>query len=106
MLLQRVKGNAAELTAREALRLGTRGGASVLGRDDIGSLEPGKAADFAAFDLNEPGMSGTDWDPLAALVFCKPSRAAWTVVDGKPVVREGRIATVDFQPGDGRPPGG
>ena len=96
MLLQRVKGNAAELTAREALRLGTRGGASVLGRDDIGSLEPGKAADFAAFDLNEPGMSGTDWDPLAALVFCKPSRAAWTVVDGKPVVREGRIATVDF----------
>ncbi len=96
MLLQRVKGNAAELTAREALRLGTRGGASVLGRDDIGSLEPGRAADFAAFDLNQPALAGTDWDPLAALVFCRPPRAAWTVIAGKPVVREGRIATVDM----------
>ena len=96
MLLQRVKGNAAELTAREALHLGTRGGASVLGRDDIGSLEPGKAADFAAYDLNQPALAGAGWDPLAALVFCRPPRAAWTVIAGKPVVREGRIATVDM----------
>jgi len=97
MLLQRVKGNAAELTGREALRLATRGGAAVLGREDnIGSLEPGKNADFAAYDLNTAEMAGTDWDPLAALVFCKPSRAAWTVIGGKAVVRDGRIATVDF----------
>jgi len=96
MLLQRVKGNAAEMTAREALRVGTRGGASVLGRGDIGQLTPGMAADFAAFDMNEPAMAGADWDPLAALVFCRPSRANWTVINGKPVVREGRIATVDF----------
>lgn len=96
MLLQRVKGNAAEMTAREALRVATRGGASILGRDDVGQLAPGMAADFAAFDLNEPAMAGADWDPLAALVFCRPSRANWTVINGKPVVREGRIATVDF----------
>lgn len=97
MLLQRVKGNAAELTAREALRVATRGGASVLGRGDIGSLEPGKAADFAAFDLNQPALAGAGWDPLAALVFCRPPAAAWTVIAGKPVVREGRIATVDMR---------
>ncbi len=97
MLLQRVNGEAATLGAREALRVGTRGGAAVLGRTDIGSLEPGKAADFAAFDMNEPALAGADWDPLAALVFCRPARAAWTVVAGRPVVREGRIATVDFR---------
>lgn len=96
MLLQRVRGNAAEMTAREALRVATRGGASVLGRGDIGQLTPGMAADFAAFDLGEPSMAGADWDPLAALVFCRPSRANWTVINGNPVVREGRIATVDF----------
>lgn len=97
MLLQRVNGGAAAMTAREALRVATRGGAAVLGREDnIGSLEPGKNADFAAYSLNEPGMAGTDWDPLAALVFCKPSRAAWTVIGGRAVVRDGEIETVDF----------
>ncbi len=97
MLLQRAKGNAAELTAREALRIATRGGAAVLGReDDIGSLEVGKNADFAAYDLNTPTMAGTDWDPLAALIFCRPAQAAWTVIGGRPVVRDGLIASVDF----------
>jgi len=97
MLLQRVKGHAAELTAREALRIATRGGAAVLGReDDIGSLEVGKNADFAAYDLNTPAMAGTDWDPLAALIFCRPAQATWTVIGGRPIVRDGLIASVDF----------
>ncbi|MCY4191590.1 MAG: 8-oxoguanine deaminase [Rhodospirillaceae bacterium] len=97
MLLQRVKGHSAELTAREALRIATRGGAAVLGReDDIGSLEVGKNADFAAYDLNTPAMAGTDWDPLAALIFCRPAQATWTVIGGRPIVRDGLIASVDF----------
>jgi 8-oxoguanine deaminase len=98
MLLQRVLGGAAGMTAREALRIATRGGASVLGRDDIGALAPGMAADFAAFDLTAIALAGADWDPLASLVFCAPLAAAYTVVQGRCVVRQGRIATLDMAP--------
>ena len=73
LLLQRIQGNPAALTAREVLRLATRGGAAVLGRDDIGFLAPGMAADFIGYRLDSaPLAGGAVHDPLAALVFCQP----------------------------------
>ncbi len=98
MLLQRVLGSAAGMTARQALRLATRGGAEVLGRDDIGILAPGMAADFAAYDLSAVELAGADWDPLASLVFCAPLAASYTVVQGRCIVRQGRIASIDMVP--------
>lgn len=83
------------MTAREALRLGTRGGAAVLGRSDIGSLEVGKCADFFAIDLNRLDYAGALHDPVAAAVFCHPVRADFTVIGGKFVVRDGHLVTVD-----------
>lgn len=85
------------LTARQALRLATRGGAEVLGRTDIGSLEPGKCADFVAFDLNQLDFAGGLQDPLAALVFCQPVKSAYTVVQGKCIVQKGELTTIDLQ---------
>ena len=86
------------MTARQALEIGTRGGAAVLGRDDIGSLEPGKQADFFTLDLGEIGYAGGQSDPVAAVVFCAPTRARRVVVGGRVVVVEGRIATLDIEP--------
>lgn len=83
------------ITAREALWLGTRGGAAVLGRSDIGSLEAGKCADFFAVNLNRLDYAGALHDPVSALVFCQPVRVDYTVVGGKFVVRDGRLVTVD-----------
>lgn len=82
------------MSAREALYLGTRGGAAVLGRDDIGSLEVGKCADFFAINLNQLGYAGMH-DPVSAVVFGQPVRVDYTVVGGKFVVKEGRLATAD-----------
>lgn len=95
LLLQRVAKGGAALTARQALELATLGGASALGRDDIGALAPGKAADLAAFDLSDIAFSGAQWDPVAALVFCGPARADSVVVNGRVVVERGRCVTVD-----------
>ncbi len=83
------------LTAREALWLGTRGGAAVLGRSDIGSLEAGKCADFFAVNLNQLDYAGALHDPVSALVFCQPGRVDYTVVGGKYVVKEGQLVTID-----------
>lgn len=84
------------MTARQALELATRGGASVLGRQDIGSLEPGKCADFFAINLNRLEFAGALHDPLAALVFCAPMKADFTVVGGKFIVRDGNLASIDL----------
>ncbi len=83
------------MTAREALRLATRGGAAVLGRSDIGSLEPGKCADFFAVNLNRLDYAGGLHDPVAAAVFCHPVKADYTVIGGRFVVRDGHLVTVD-----------
>jgi cytosine/adenosine deaminase-related metal-dependent hydrolase len=83
------------MTAREALWLATRGGAAVLGRTDIGSLEVGKCADFFALDLNHLEYAGAGHDPVAALVFCQPRRMDYTVVGGRFVVRQGRLVVAD-----------
>lgn len=91
------EGDALELmTARQALRLATRGGAAVLGRTDIGSLEVGKCADFFAVNLNQLDFAGGLHDPLAALVFCSPAKADYTVVGGKFIVKEGQMQTVEL----------
>jgi len=91
----RGEGERALMTAREALWLGTRGGAAVLGRNDIGSLEPGKCADFFAMALNRLGYAGALHDPVAAVVFCQPVRVDYTAVGGRFVVKEGQLVTVD-----------
>ena len=88
-----------EMTARDALRLATRGGAEVLGRQDIGHLAVGMCADLAAFDLRALGFAGgAVHDPLASLLFCASPQAAYTVVNGKVVVRNGQLATVELGP--------
>jgi cytosine/adenosine deaminase-related metal-dependent hydrolase len=84
------------MTAREALYLGTRGGAAVVGRNDIGSLEAGKCADFFAINLNRIGYAGMH-DPVAAVVFGQSVNADYTVVGGKFIVKEGQLVTVDEQ---------
>jgi cytosine/adenosine deaminase-related metal-dependent hydrolase len=84
------------MTAREALWLGTRGGAAVLGRTDIGSLESGKCADFFAINLNRLEYAGgAVHDPVSAVVFCQPAQVDYTVVGGKFVVKEGQLVTID-----------
>ncbi len=84
------------MSARQALELATRGGAAVLGRSDIGSLEPGKAADFIAIDLERIDYAGAMHDPVAATVFCAPVKVDYTVVGGKFVVKEGQLTAVDL----------
>jgi cytosine/adenosine deaminase-related metal-dependent hydrolase len=98
MLLQRVGFGPNAMSAREALELATLGGAAVLGRDDIGALAPGMAADFVAFDLRQPAFAGALHDPVAALVFCSPSHVSLSVINGKVVVREGRLTTLELGP--------
>jgi cytosine/adenosine deaminase-related metal-dependent hydrolase len=82
------------MTAREALYLGTRGGAAVIGRNDIGSLEVGKCADFFAVNLNRLEFTGIH-DPVSAIVFGQPVRVDYTVVHGKFIVKAGQLVTVD-----------
>jgi 8-oxoguanine deaminase len=97
MLLQRVGGNPAALTAREALRLATRGGAAVLGRDDIGQLAPDMAADIIGYRLDTIAMAGgAVHDPLAALVFCQPPQVTFSIVQGVLRVWDGMLLGVDL----------
>lgn len=84
------------MTARGALELATIGGAAVLGRSDIGSLEPGKAADFTAINLNRIDYAGALHDPVAAAVFCAPVKVDYTVVGGKFVVKDGQLTSLDL----------
>ena len=102
MLLARVAPGAGSgpnaMTARTALELATRGGARVLGRDDLGEIAPGMAADLALFRLDDVGFAGALHDPVAALVFCAPRRADYTIVNGRIVVREGRLTTIELPP--------
>ena len=98
MLLQRVGFGPDAMTARQALEIATIGGAQVLGRDDIGALAPGMAADFVAFDLEQVAFAGGRHDPVAALVFCASASVAWSVVNGRVVVRDGRLTTIELEP--------
>jgi cytosine/adenosine deaminase-related metal-dependent hydrolase len=98
LLLQRVSGNPAGLSAQEALWLATRGGAAVLGRDDVGQLAPGKAADLIGFRLDRLDYAGALHDPLGALVFCTPQRVDLSIINGRVVVEDGHLLTVDLGP--------
>ena len=98
MLLQRVKGDAGVMSAQQALELATLGGAAVLGRDDIGALAPGMAADFIGYRLERLDFTGAAHDPLAALVFCTPVNVDLSVVNGRVRIQEGRIVDLDLKP--------
>jgi 8-oxoguanine deaminase len=100
MLLQRVaqgpvKGPAA-MSAREILEIATLGGAKVLARDDIGALAPGMAADIVTVRLDDIGMAGAQHDPVAALTFCQVPRVTHSIVDGRVVVRDGELTTLEL----------
>jgi cytosine/adenosine deaminase-related metal-dependent hydrolase len=97
MLLQRVGNGADAMSAREALEIATLGGAQVLGRGaELGSIEPGKRGDLAVWDVSGLGAAGA-WDPVAALVLCGPFQVRDLVVEGRRVVREGRLAAVEVE---------
>lgn len=100
-LLQRVgwpgfESRADRLSVREALELATLGGARVLGRDDIGSIEPGKIADIVAFRIDDIEHAGSCGDPVAGLVTCTPGRAWLSVINGRIVVEDGVMRGVDL----------
>lgn len=95
MLASRAAGPERGLTAREALRLATRGGAEVLGRDDIGSLEPGGRADVALFGVDDLAHAGTAADPVAGLLMGEAPQVRQLLVEGRQVVRDGRLVTAD-----------
>ena len=86
------------MTARQVLELATRGGARVLGRDDIGQLAPGTCADFFSLDLHTTDYAGGLSDRVAAVVFCAPQKTHYTVIGGRTVVENGVIRTVDMGP--------
>ena len=94
MLLQRVAQGADKMSAREALRIATRGGADVLGRADCGQIAVGKRADIAIWDVSKLESAGS-WDP-AALVLAGPRRVRDLFVEGRQVVRDGQITTIDL----------
>jgi len=97
LLVARGRGGPTALSAREALRLGTRGGAAVLRRNDLGSLEPGKRADFAVWRTDGLELAGADADPVSGLVFSGPHRVDRLVVGGRDVVRGGALVRGDEQ---------
>ena len=94
MLVARGRGGPAAMSAREALWLGTRGGAACLGRDDVGSLEPGKRADIALFDVTGIATAGIEADPVAGIVLAWPQQVRHLVVEGRYVVRDGLLVNV------------
>jgi len=96
MLLQRVGFGPDAMTARQALEMATLGGAKVLNRDDIGALKPGMAADIVTFKMDQVGHAGALHDPVAALVFCTPAYVWHSIINGKVVVADGTLATIDL----------
>ncbi len=86
------------LSARQALEMATRGGAAVLGREDLGSLEPGKCADFIAIRLERLEYAGALEDPVAAAVFCAPVNVDYAFVHGRAIVSDGRLLALELEP--------
>ncbi len=97
LLLARVREvDATALSAREALEIATLGGARALGRDDIGHLAKGMSADFIAFDTERPPFAGAHADPVAALLLCHNDHVDHAFVNGRHIVDQGRITSVDY----------
>jgi len=82
---------------RTALELATRGGAQVLGRDDIGHLAPGMSADFIALDIDQPQFAGARWDLVAAVILGQPDQVDYSFINGRKVVSEGRLTTAELE---------
>ena len=98
LLLQRVKYGAEAFTVQDALDVAILGGAKVLGRDDIGVLEPGYAADFIGVDLNTLSLSGgAVHDPLSSLLLCSVNKVDFSVINGKVIVEDGELKTLDLE---------
>jgi cytosine/adenosine deaminase-related metal-dependent hydrolase len=95
LLVARGRGGPRAMTVRDALRLGTRGGASVLGRDDIGRLAPGKRADIAVWRTDGLELGGAEADPVAGLVLSAPHRVDRLYVGGEEIVRDGHLVRGD-----------
>jgi cytosine/adenosine deaminase-related metal-dependent hydrolase len=89
-------GSPKALSAREALTMATRGGAKLLGRDDIGQLASGKSADFIAINRRQLGLSGTERDPLAALIMCGPFKVDYSFINGEEIVAKGEFVRHDI----------
>ncbi len=90
-------GNVEAMVVRQALELATRGGAAVLGRDDVGHLAPGMSADFIAINLNRVSFAGAH-DPVVAVLFCQPQGVDLSVVNGRLVVQDRQLVTLDVEP--------
>lgn len=96
MLMARVRDqDVMAMTARDSLEIATRGGARVLGRDDIGYLAPGMAADLIAIDLDRLALAGSHWDPVAALLFCQIDRVDYSFINGRQVLGPDGLLTLD-----------
>lgn len=96
-LLARVREcDVTAMSARQILELATLGGARVLGRDDIGALAPGMSADLIAIDLDRPQFAGALHDPVAAVLFCHIDRVDYSFINGKKVVDQGQLTTLDL----------
>ncbi|MGQ0668986.1 MAG: 8-oxoguanine deaminase [Actinomycetota bacterium] len=95
LLSARGVGGPAAMSIRDALRVATRGGARCLGRDEIGSLEAGKRADIALVGIDGLEFAGAEADPVAAVLLCSPRRVRHLLVEGRPVVRDGRLVNAD-----------
>lgn len=98
LLLARVASSDPQaMTARVALELATLGGARVLGRDDIGYIAPGMSADFIAFNIDRPHFAGAHHDVVAALIFCHSDSVDYSFINGKMIIENGRLTTVEFE---------
>ena len=96
-LLARVAAQeASAMTARDALELATVGGARVLGRDDIGVIAPGMSADFICVNIDRPSFSGAHHDMVAALILCQADTVDYSFINGRRVVDQGRLTTVEL----------
>ncbi len=97
LLLARLARGADSMTVLEAFRLATVGGAACLGRDDLGTLDSGNAADLAIFALDDLGYSGAG-DPVGALLLCHPTRVDTLIINGRIVVERGQLKTIELPP--------
>lgn len=96
LLLQRINYDEESITARDVLRAGTVGGANAIGRDDIGKLKPGMAADLIGIDMHRLNYAGALHDPLAAIVFCRPPKVDLSVINGEVKVKDGDFLPLDL----------
>ncbi len=97
LLLQRINYDEESITARDVLRAATVGGARAIGREDIGTLQEGMAADIIGINMNKIDYAGAQHDPLAATVFCHPPKVDWSIINGEIKVDDGEFLPLDLE---------